>query len=63
MEVARTADEALQMRRWRRLGRRQGRFSFHESGEGPKQLKEFAEKVFNIKIGAINPIRTSSLLP
>ena len=63
MEVARTADEALQMRGWRRLGRRQGRFSFHESAEGPKQLKEFAEKVFNIKIGAINLSKTSSLLP
>jgi len=53
-EAARTADEALQMRGWRRLGTRQGSFSFYESGEGPKQLKEFAERVFDIKIGAIN---------
>jgi len=53
-EVARTADEALEMRGWRRWGRRQGSFGFYESGEGPKQLKEFAERVFDIKIGAIN---------
>jgi len=62
-EVARTADEALQMRGWRRWGRREGSFSFYVSGEGPKQLKEFAERVFDIKIGAINLSKTSSLLP
>ncbi len=53
-EVARTADEALQMMGWRRWGKRKGSFSFYESGEGPKQIKEFAERVFNIKIGAVN---------
>jgi len=53
-EVARTADEALQMMGWRSWGKREGSFSFYESGEGPKQIKEFAEKVFNSKIGAIN---------
>jgi hypothetical protein len=62
-EVARTADEVLQMRRWRRSGRREGSFSFYERGEGPKPLKEFAERVFDIKIGAINLSNTSSLLP
>ena len=53
-EVARTADEALQMRGWRRLGTKAGSFGFYESGEGPKQLRKFAERVFDIKIGAIN---------
>lgn len=53
-EAARTAGEALQMRGWRRLGKRKGSFTFYESGEGPKQVKEFAERLFNIKIGAIN---------
>ena len=58
-EVERTADEALQMRGWRRLGKREGSFSFHESGEGPKQLKAFAERVFDIKIEPINLSKTS----
>jgi len=53
-QVVRAAVEALQMMGWRRLGRREGSFSFYASGEGPKHIKEFAERVFNIKIGAIN---------
>jgi len=53
-EVARSADEALQKMGWRRLERGEGSFSFYESAEGPKHIKEFAERVFNIKIGAIN---------
>jgi len=56
-EVARTADETLQMMGWRRWGRRKGSFNFYETGQGPKQIKEFAERVFNIKIGAINPCK------
>lgn len=55
-EVARTADETLQMRGWRRLGTRQGSFSFYASGEGPEQIKEFAERVFGIKVEAINQV-------
>ena len=55
-EVARTADEALQMKGWRRLGKREGSFSFYESGEGPKHIKEFAERVFGINIEAINQV-------
>lgn len=55
-EVARTADEALQMKGWGRLGKREGSFSFYESGEGPKQLKEFAERVFGINIESINQV-------
>ena len=53
-EVARTADEALQKMGWRRMRRGAGSFSFYESAEGPKHMKEFAERVFNIKIGAVN---------
>lgn len=53
-EVARTADEALQEMGWRRMRRGEGSFSFYESAEGPKHIREFAERVFNINIGAIN---------
>ena len=55
-EVARTADEALQMKGWGRLGKREGRFSFYESGEGPEQIKEFAKRVFGINIESINQV-------
>lgn len=52
-EVARMAEEALQIMGWRRLERKEGNFSFYESAEGPKHINEFAERVFNIKIGAM----------
>ncbi len=59
-EVARMADEALQIKGWRRGGKREGIFSFYSSGEGPKGINGFAERVFNIKIGAINPCKDFS---
>jgi hypothetical protein len=48
-EVAGTADEALQMMGWRRWGRREGSFSYYESGEGPKQIKEFARFLYPLQ--------------
>jgi glutamate racemase len=59
-QVARAADEALQVVGWRRLGRREGSFRFYASAEGPKNIKEFAERVFNMRIGTINPCENSS---
>jgi hypothetical protein len=49
-EVARTGAEALQMKGWRSLGKRERSCCFYESGEGLKQIKEFAERVFSINI-------------
>jgi glutamate racemase len=59
-QVVRAADEALQVKGWRRLGRREGSFRFYASGKGPKHSKEFAERVFNMRIGTINPCKNPS---
>jgi len=48
-EVARTADEALQMRGWRHLGRKKGEFYFFKTAEPPVNAVEFAWRAFGIK--------------